>query len=649
MRYILCILALGLTYICQAQEFTRFSQKGKYGFKDASGNIIVKARYDHAIDYSEGFAAVRKKDYWYFINEEGKKAFKEKYERVESFKNGKAKVMAGSYYGYINTQGNLIVPMLYSKLEPYENGVCKAFKKTNMESGWGLLDENGKELCAFIYGELGDIETDRVKCKKGLYEGYLNLQGEEFIECNYDKIGPFIDGWAKVYANKKFGFIASDGSIVVSVVYDYIQKYDDKDMAMAKRDGKLGFIDKKGNEPIPFVFDGLYQFENGLARAKKGDKWGYINRKGEEVIAIKYDKIAKIKDRHAGVILNRKFGFVSASGKEVLEPKYDEIRFFDDGLIGARLNGFYGYADTLGKAVIPFKFEEIGRFYEGICYVMKDYKYGFYKSDGKALTRLWYQNISYAASKHDEPYYQVDREYFFYEGMAMVRRNGKYGYIDKTGKEVVKPQFDFAYPFSEGLAKVEKNGKYGFIDTKGRQVVDFIYKDFEIQIKEIDPTNPDEPKFRNGFYDATGFFNQGMAVVSKGAKMGVIDQEGNIIVPIKYDFVNQPSDGLVLVRQNWRYGYVDLNGKEVIPPFYDEAMSFTHGLAAVNKRGVWGFINPNNEVVIPWELEHVLGPFEEKTDLSGNQVVVAFVIYQGKSTYINKEFKCVSVDPYPCR
>ena len=32
----------------------------------------------------------------------------------------------------------------------------------------------------------------------------------------------------------------------------------------------------------------------------------------------------------------------------------------------------------------------------------------------------------------------------------------KYGFIDKSGKMVIEPQFDDAEPFSEGLAKVRR-------------------------------------------------------------------------------------------------------------------------------------------------------------------------------------------------
>ena len=42
--------------------------------------------------------------------------------------------------------------------------------------------------------------------------------------------------------------------------------------------------------------------------------------------------------------------------------------------------------------------------------------------------------------------------------------DGKCGVIDKTGKIVCKPQFDYVCNFSEGLAKVRVDDKWGFIN-----------------------------------------------------------------------------------------------------------------------------------------------------------------------------------------
>ena len=58
---------------------------------------------------------------------------------------------------------------------------------------------------------------------------------------------------------------------------------------------------------------------------------------------------------------------------------------------------------------------------------------------------------------------QFDSASNFSEGFASVRMNNKWGYIDKTGKFVIQPQFDLASNFSEGLARIRIDGNYGYI------------------------------------------------------------------------------------------------------------------------------------------------------------------------------------------
>jgi len=51
-----------------------------------------------------------------------------------------------------------------------------------------------------------------------------------------------------------------------------------------------------------------------------------------------------------------------------------------------------------------------------------------------------------------------------------IEKDGKWGYIDNTGRIVIKPQFDEARDFSEGLARVTIDGKFGYIDKTGKYV-----------------------------------------------------------------------------------------------------------------------------------------------------------------------------------
>ena len=62
----------------------------------------------------------------------------------------------------------------------------------------------------------------------------------------------------------------------------------------------------------------------------------------------------------------------------------------------------------------------------------------------------------------------------FSDGLAGVKIGDKCGYIDKTGKVIINPQFGLAWGFSEGIAKVETDivdrNEFGYIDKTGKYV-----------------------------------------------------------------------------------------------------------------------------------------------------------------------------------
>ncbi|MDI6782868.1 MAG: WG repeat-containing protein, partial [bacterium] len=100
----------------------------------------------------------------------------------------------------------------------------------------------------------------------------------------------------------------------------------------------------------------------------------------------------------------------------------------------------------------------------------------------------------------------------FSEGLAAVNiggfEHGKWGYIDKTGKEIIKLQFKNASGFSEGRAEVSIGKKWGYIDKTGKVVI--------------------APQF-----DDVWSFQNGLAMVSIGSrvseKWGWIDKTGKYV------------------------------------------------------------------------------------------------------------------------
>lgn len=49
-----------------------------------------------------------------------------------------------------------------------------------------------------------------------------------------------------------------------------------------------------------------------------------------------------------------------------------------------------------------------------------------------------------------------------------VRLDGKYGYMDRTGKIVVAPQFSRGWDFHDGMAQVDSAEGHGIIDAAGK-------------------------------------------------------------------------------------------------------------------------------------------------------------------------------------
>ena len=229
--------------------------------------------------------------------------------------------------------------------------------------------------------------------------------------------------------------------------------------------------------------------------------------------------------------------------------------------------------------VVPCKYDDVRNFSEGLAAVCvgdpyDGGKWGFIDKTGKEVIPCKYDDVRN-----------------FSEGLAAVYiganefgLGGKWGYIDKTGKEVVPCKYSAAMDFSEGLAavRVDETDKWGFIDKTGREVIPCKY---------------------NYAYD----FSDGLAVVYIGSKCGYIDKTGKEVIPCKYTYAGTFSEGLAAVRdENYKYGYIDKTGKEVLPFKYSDVGSFSEGLAMVRDED-WkcGFIDKTGKEVVPCKYDAV--------------------------------------------
>ncbi|MDQ3049084.1 MAG: WG repeat-containing protein [Bacteroidota bacterium] len=99
-------------------------------------------------------------------------------------------------------------------------------------------------------------------------------------------------------------------------------------------------------------------------------------------------------------------------------------------------------------------------------------------------------------------------------------------------------------------------------------------------------------------YDFQGEPHQGLARVKKENKWGFIDTTGNIVIPLKYNQVENFVDGLAKVRKGQRWGLLDLTGKVVIAPTFDWIHDFENGIAKVKLDGEEYYMNKQGQRVI---------------------------------------------------
>lgn len=143
--------------------------------------------------------------------------------------------------------------------------------------------------------------------------------------------------------------------------------------------------------------------------------------------------------------------------------------------------------------------------------------------------------------------------------VAKDEATGKYGY-KANGIWIIEPEYDRAYPFSESMAVVRKNGKYGYIDVSGRLAIPVKYQD-------------------------AGSFSAGLAPVCLYGKYGYVNKQGEMAVPFKYSYAFPFSEGLAAVELNGKVAYIGPDGKTLIPYMLDSGKPFKDGIAEVRING----------------------------------------------------------------
>ena len=294
----------------------------------------------------------------------------------------------------------------------------------------------------------------------------------------------------------------------------------------------------------------------------------------------------------------------------------------------ADAGGKWGFIDRTGRFRIPPRYDGAGQFSEGVAYV-------YFSQDGRRR-----DGVVDVDGKFTELPAPNNSSFIFRDGMARFEtplgQERKYGYMDKTGRVVIPPQYSDSGHFSEGLTWFsvlkERKWLYGFIDKTGKVVIEpqFVHQPGDF----VDGFAKVMGQTDVGFIDKTGSFHikvwyehsdaslsEGLLALIQGdPPRGVyLGRDGRVafeipfwqqrtahqrsLYTLRHLQLAPFSEGLAPVLSFNKLGFIDRTGRVVIEPRFRETSGFSEGLAAVKIIGsdgeyAWGYIDRTGRFAI---------------------------------------------------
>ncbi|HWB28549.1 MAG TPA: WG repeat-containing protein [Chitinophagaceae bacterium] len=337
------------------------------------------------------------------------------------------------------------------------------------------------------------------------------------LEALFNEVDSFsAEGIARASLKDSSTYIDSSGKLLIPYKYNVQTFREGLGLVEEGEDGPFYYIDKTGKKILDLPgYTNAFSFVDGYAVvANKDGKYGMIDKTGREVIPCMYEegprnitgnmyivwpvdgekKVINIKGGPALPVTNfkelyydeanNKYALSNDSGWYLLDDKGAVIKKLDvDGVFYPHDGAYivnkttegkgtqYGVMDGNGNLVVPYgKYDNIEQWSEGLACVGVETG----TSPNKEMTGVTdiHQKIGYVDKTGKEviaPQFE-DLMQSFNEGYAVAMQKGKIGYIDKTGQWIIQPQFDKAYPFSHGFAKVIIGDNSFYIDKKGNKM-----------------------------------------------------------------------------------------------------------------------------------------------------------------------------------
>lgn len=332
---------------------------------------------------------------------------------------------------------------------------------------WGYINLAAETVISPQFEQAWQFSEGRARVSVNELIGFIDATGEIVIEPQYEEAWDFSFGRALVRLDgDHVAVINKQGRIVFRIDYD------------CQSDSCVGDVRAGVPEPCLQNSTGLHGFYEGLLKVMVGDEIGYVDTNGNFAIEPQFwsagifsEGLARAyypSGRSSG---SGSGGLIDRSGRMVIpERELGLVGSFSEGLATAGRPWKQGYIDKTGEFVITPRFAYACAFSDGLAKVVtkktrllgEEKKWGYINKRGELVFEALTKNAPFE--------YDTCHRGWFSEGLAVVRpkRKRKYGYINKDFDYAIPPTFDGAKAFRDGVAYVKRNNVFGYIDKTGK-------------------------------------------------------------------------------------------------------------------------------------------------------------------------------------
>lgn len=336
----------------------------RYGFKRADGTVIVGNIYRYVDNFHGNYCKVYQDD---------------------------------NHCGIIDRTGREVLPCIYQELDyPSENRIL-IFQNGRA----GYADLNGRVVIEPQFlngGNFSEGAATVVVAVDSFFNActFIDTLGHLLFQPVYESVRPFNEGYAVVMRYQRYGIIDRSGREVLPIKYEIITDnangffFAGDEDAMALFDysfkpltsfiyssttglhegrigvtsfGRHGFLDRRGVEVIPCIYDDAGIFRLGRTMVAADGHYGIIDTTGRIILPIEYDDNTShgrkymYYDSLALVERDGKLGYVDLDGNLAIPFYFDQAFHFTEGLACTRFNGRWGYIDVHGDVFVPHIFD----------------------------------------------------------------------------------------------------------------------------------------------------------------------------------------------------------------------------------------------------------------------------------------------------